>query len=643
MMSEPGMKSHAVVIEGWSPLLVLAAAPAIRRSEAVYIARRAPLREPSARRRSLVRTAIGWLNPRARIIVVPLETISDQIWIANRDAVDEAATLEPRIRQAGAYRLLRGLVGDDLVVRYFQAALVSRLPTPQLLDVQVRHVAAMHDAVTVVRTWETRLARDTVDRAPIGILHRLAGFLAASGARLFLVAVPLAFIARRIIYGIRLARPRSYLAAVPVVWGVPSESLSKTEMRRPQDDLYVYGGQFEPGRLVHIFGDWQFDAATRAGYQEEFARRTLPTADKNRFGLNLSTLLLAICATGTLAWFAITPRRSAWLDALLLQETPKAVYYWLAKHVEFGHLRYKVEVVKNDYNPAHVINTIVGRQYGVVSVGIQHAGSPYDAPQLAFVCFDQYVVFGDLYVRAFGDRWADVPLARTGRESVDWVAEAVEPARLSELQRRWDGKHDGRGPIVLVCFPGAAEICLRGQWDQIYEGLESLAAQPGDFTVVLRFRNAASMRVPHVGRFARLPERDRRFVVELADFTTYELIALSQVVIACEASFTVNEAIATVPAVFTFEYVGTARHYFRPYGTDLVLRTAADVRRVFAAMKTGFEGFDCRWEALRRDANFHTDGRNRQRLRELIEHAAMPSGGSTPGPAGAVAESELRS
>ncbi len=623
MAADSGEAGRAVVVHGWSLPLTLAAFAAIRRAGAVYIARRTPLREPAARRRRRILGAIARINPRARVHVVSVEDVSSHLWPANRHAVDRAAALEPEIKRSAVYRALRDLTGSESVVKYFQASLAIALPNHALLGVQCAFAEARASAVDCVPAFE-HARGDGMPRRRHGPAYSLYSAGCIIRARLLLLLMPMAFVVSRLRHGLRLRAPRRFKAAVPVVWGVQRDDAAAA-VRRPHDDLYLYGGRFQRGDLVHVFGDWSFDAATRAGFDAEFARRDLPVADKRRFGLDPRTAWLAMRATLRLVSVALAPRRFSWLDELMLAAAPKAIYYWLAKHVELAHIRVSAELVKNDYNPAHVMSTIVLNQHGAAAIGVQHAAAPIDSPQLAFVHVDRYVVFGELFVRAFGTRWASLPLERAGRDSVDWVHDAMEPARRAGLRARWSAKHGDARKTVLVLFPGANDLCLVRQWNEIYCGLDSLRETPGDFRVVLRFRTAASMRAPHVARFAELPSRDPRFVVELAEFTTYELIAVSDVVIAGEASFTVNEALAAVPVVFTFEYVGTASYYFRDYGRDLVLRTASDVRRVFDALDTGFGAFDCDWDALRRDANYHTDGHNRRRLREAVEAAAMRS------------------
>ncbi len=143
-----------------------------------------------------------------------------------------------------------------------------------------------------------------------------------------------------------------------------------------------------------------------------------------------------------------------------------------------------------------------------------------------------------------------------------------------------------------------------------------------DCNVILRFRTRASFESAHVRQFLDLPDRDPRFIVELTNFSTYELMALSDLVIVTDGSFAGNEALAIGATVFSFEFIGAGRYYFRDYGKDFVLRNAADVLRVFGNINTSFEGFDCQWDALRRDANYHADGLNCHRIRTVVERAA---------------------
>ena len=79
-----------------------------------------------------------------------------------------------------------------------------------------------------------------------------------------------------------------------------------------------------------------------------------------------------------------------------------------------------------------------------------------------------------------------------------------------------------------------------------------------------------------------------------------------------------NEAFANGKTVFSFDFTGKAGFYYTGYGKDFVLRTREDIWKVFNGLETGFKHFDCQWDLLRKDSNYHDDGRNLERIQNEV-------------------------
>lgn len=602
----------AVLLQEPTFFCLLAGARVIRTADTVYVGRRVPLATPSPRALARTRRWVRLLNARATVVELPLEAVTRHLWQLNEEAVGAAQALAPAIRATRAYRIARGVIEDDALVKYFQAALVRRLPNAPLLRALA---AALGDAeIDVVASW------DSVEEGRETQLHRLARLASALRSACAAGAVPLVDAARRLRHGLARRGRRRFKVAVPVVWGVKPDDGTQTEgVRRPQDDRYLYGASFTSGDIVHVFSDWRLDGARRAQTLSALRAQQLPFVERDRAGFDPRLIGCVLRA----AWGGVrllAPPAWRRLDAMVAGEIPKAFYTYLKKHAECLAAPADVAVVKDDYNPGHVIGTIACHERGTRTFGIQHVASACDAPQLAFVHVDRHAVYAPMLAAAFGAHWPPGMLERVGRESIDWVAEvAQDRAGREALRERWRATHGATGTVILVLFPGDREICLARQWDEMYQGLLAFSETDAAATVVLRFRTAASLDSPHVARFAGLPARDARFVVEMSVFTTYELLAIADFVVAPEASFTINEASAAGVPVVTFEYVGTATRYFGCYGRDFVLRTAGDVARVLAAAARGrTRTLACDWARLAADANYFTDGHNRERVQRAV-------------------------
>ena len=112
---------------------------------------------------------------------------------------------------------------------------------------------------------------------------------------------------------------------------------------------------------------------------------------------------------------------------------------------------------------------------------------------------------------------------------------------------------------------------------------------------------------------------DPRFTIEHERFTTHQLMVASDLVITPNASWGINEASIAGARVFTFSYMGMERYNYRDYGADFVLHDSKDVLGAFRGLASGFEGFDCDWERLRMDSDYHFDGGNTERMARALK------------------------
>jgi hypothetical protein len=281
------------------------------------------------------------------------------------------------------------------------------------------------------------------------------------------------------------------------------------------------------------------------------------------------------------------------------------------------NINYRVELVKNDYNPGHVIATIIANRYGRKRIGVSHSASPVDAPQLCFLHFDKYAVYCDLYVRTFSPYWDSLQLKEIGRESIDSIIK--EASNQEKNRHRIESLYGKRKWVVTVIFPGINDTCLVEQWDKMYRALAEFQGHDLDCHIFFRFRNVSeSQDRPHMYRFHSLPEGDPRIILDHENFNTHELFSASDLIITANASFGINEALVVGKPVFTFGYMMKEHLYFPDYGHDFILSETEDVLKTLHGLETGFSGFDCDWDRLRRDADYFHDGKNSERLSRVI-------------------------
>ena len=408
--------------------------------------------------------------------------------------------------------------------------------------------------------------------------------------------------------------------AIPVLWGVFKSDGNKkiAGVQRFTDDTYLYGEHFSPPRIVHIFGDWSIPPGGKMEWSEAMDERGIPHADRNDFGVNWRLLHITLRATCGVIRGCFRRNSNHPLANEMWRATVKGLYHYLLKNYEMENVGYKVELVKNDYNPGHVADTIAANQNGRKRIGVSHVSSAVDSPQICFVHFDRYATVCPMQEKWHGRFWDGIKMERVGKESIDSVV--MEHNRRRETYNRLNRRYmSGHKWTVTILFPGNAERCLVKQWDKMYESLVAFAKTDIDARIFLRFRRLTeALDVPHMARLASLPSMDSRFICEHDDFNTHQLMVVSDLIITANASFAINEALVIGKPVFTFDYTLKAHLYFGEYGKDFILTESEQVLRVIKGISEPFCGKEVDWNRMLADADYYHDGRNRKRLAGVV-------------------------
>lgn len=622
------MKS-VLFFESHSLLQVLWLVRHVRRVTHVYFGGSTFIADKALPRHArLVVALVRLLNPRAVVDTVPEGIARPHAWTLNRDGARAIRDRQQVILDSAPYRLLNGLLQDGRLVRFFSGFLSARIPAWALFEnvaLDLANKAEEFLAVPGGRPFAEPDGMEAKIPTPAGgkTINRVRYVLRNAVLVLIALILPAGFLFSLLKRGFGVKDRQKFKLAMPVIWGVNNTTGLVDGIKKHTDDTYLYGEGLAPGDIVHVFGGWDISADLVREYENNLRARGLPYRCKNRYRLTFGMVVTClriqaqICRRLPTLLGCIKGDR---LTFVLLCGLLKGLYYYLLKQLEWQNIAYDVELVKNDYDPGHVINVIVNSRHGARSVAVQHTASPYDLPQLCFACPDAYMVYGEIYTRLFGDFWSGLKLERTGRESLDWLMNlSRNEVRVRELSERFAQAIPKRAHTLLLLLPGVGPGIAASRWQELYQGLKDLREVALDVNVILRFRREADLRAlkPEFD-FAKLASADSRIMIESTRFTTHELYLVSDAVIATSASFGINEVAALGKKIFTFEMMGTGALYFGDYGADFVLRDRHDLAKVFRGLTTAFAGFDCDWQRLARDCNYHADGRNVERMRRVI-------------------------
>ena len=152
----------------------------------------------------------------------------------------------------------------------------------------------------------------------------------------------------------------------------------------------------------------------------------------------------------------------------------------------------------------------------------------------------------------------------------------------------------------------------------LYEALQSFKRTTLDIRIFLRFRRVLdAMKSENMNHFLKLPDEDERFILEHDIFNTHELMVASDLVITANASFAINEALVAEIPVFTFDYTLKTSRYFNDYCPQFVLTDSGAILYCIRGIK--YYTYDAiEYQELRQDADYFHDGKNKERLQELV-------------------------
>ena len=400
---------------------------------------------------------------------------------------------------------------------------------------------------------------------------------------------------------------------MPALWGCypPGENI-KGGVRKFLEDDYLYGEIYKPGDILHIFGDWPIE--NEKVVKEEMDRRGWLWCDKKDFGVDFHLLRKSLKSI----WAVFSPKRLAKSDA-------KMMYHGFLSYISHSNTDYQAELIRNDYNPAHLLHTQMMNSFGRKTIGVAHAANPKACPQLKYVHFDAYCTACEIYDRTWAKKSGpNLPeeqrIEKTGRETLDHAFDAKTKRWKvrNELKILW--KHDPIR-IILILLPGAGVSENFKPWAHMLAALEIINSIKGDHKIIIRFRDLEDKRmmVIYEEYFFELKEL-KKVWHKPTQFTTLELMAASDLVIAPNASWAINEALVMVKPVFTFSFLGYEEEYFPPeiYGKDFIIKTASQLVETVHKFLKDDMSFDVNWMRMTEDADYHLDGKNSQRLAQVM-------------------------
>lgn len=590
---------------------------------------------PLGRRDKIVEWLIRWVNPAADITVLDRESLYGMGFYANNaesnrwvDAAFES------VRHAPSIALMRGIIDSPAIDLFYKRRLLDPVRDRTLFYRAAKQVlGSERDGIAVpserdIFQLDHAYLADFRPRAPVPVrVWQWVGDWAARTVRtvvlwnpVVLALLPLAYAAWLVLRrGIRHGGPQLHTDVIaPLIQGFTEDGLVRGKKRL--DDSELLGGELGPHRVAFYFSDWPFSEEEARTQRQIMERRGIRHFDVRALAPSFAYLREVIRLWIRLCSGLIRRPAIIWEDWRAVRLSAALLYRYLRERLVARAVDFKVSMECQDYLSAHVVRTIVANQAGRLTVGMHHNApdGPYGFPELRYVHINRYCLWGEEFKRLYEPHWDHLQTCAVGPPRIDDVLDALHGERRGHCDQLYRSMCGGVRPLVVILFPAFLSVHVKGRVVEQIEGLRRLRNLPGLFQIVCRFRTAKDIETFSDLGLAQIIGADDRITVDMTNLTTYEWLALADIVIVPSISTGMIEAAAADKPCFSFDHLMLADRVYGRYGSDLILRTADDLIRVVRHAAVGFHGWDCRWDQLVTDYCYFTDGKNRDRFRWVI-------------------------
>jgi hypothetical protein len=294
-----------------------------------------------------------------------------------------------------------------------------------------------------------------------------------------------------------------------------------------------------------------------------------------------------------------------------------SLYHFLLETIYLQNYSCKAILCFDDYMEWHIARTLIYRQYGIKTIGIQHStgNGMYGTPSAAYVCFDKYLVWGNFYKELFTPFWDDVDTVKFSYNRIDkflrrWNKEDINYSNLYSIISKSKKKN------ILILLPQVAVLNQqrlpnsKGLIDFL-KNLDGLLVNSGNYFI----RPKTNYKIEE---FQQLIKNEHVNFVLSDKCSTSELISMVDLVVAPAGSGAVCECSLLRKKVIGYDYFGRyLSKYWIRYGKDACLDNVDDLKNVLLKYLTN-ETVEVNWEKLWDEVVYPNNGNTNQIIEGMI-------------------------
>jgi hypothetical protein len=355
--------------------------------------------------------------------------------------------------------------------------------------------------------------------------------------------------------------------AIQVLHGgfVDNQNCDVGQRRKRFDSRFLEDGKdFSPQNILYVFGTWSYPF-------EKLKRWLRSITEKNGkyfFENNPPPDITHICTVqlwkygrALLSSMALlVVRWNCWILAqaalLLLVKINRyeifCKYYRIDSFLGF-----------DDYATQHIARTIVFNKYGIKNVGMAHSNQVglYLMPELIYIYFNQYLVFGNMIRMRYAPYWQDQPILEVGLLHADYIFQSInDKTREREFRVKYPSKYN-----VTLMWGGYHKQNLEHRKLEYYNGIAEMIERYPQIKVILKPRMVSDGRFLDKNAEKILGKyiNSGKITIEFNDFDKSELIAYSDLIISFNTSTSIAESLCAGKKAFC--YICSGIDKFSPF------------------------------------------------------------------------------
>jgi hypothetical protein len=293
------------------------------------------------------------------------------------------------------------------------------------------------------------------------------------------------------------------------------------------------------------------------------------------------------------------------------------LYQYCLESLYFCNYTCKAILCFDDYLSLHIMRTLLHRQRGIKTFGIQHALGTgiIQSPLRVYVCFDKYLIWGKFFVKMYKPYWDDLTLVKYSYSRIDKLLRERQIVKQPMNLRSLDMADNGKINILFAApynrdyFNGETEN-IQGYFDYLKSIDQNIANKAN---IYLRPKD----KMRDIDRVLRHIDTKNVKILASNHYTTAELLSQSDLVVTTAGSGILWECSLLKVKVVCYDIFGFLKDDWVGYGKDMYIDNTKDLYQIIERFING-KPLEVNWNMLWDELVFPNDGNTNEVIKELL-------------------------